>query len=66
MAIRGRLPDGGVSWTIDGEMAFEGTEGTDFEAVYSGYISVTPLHLDMTHHSEIESLRRAFSGLHLD
>ena len=65
MAIRGRLPDGGVSWTIDGEMAFEGKEGTDFEAVYSGHISVTPLHLDMTHHSEIERLQKAFEGLDL-
>lgn len=66
MAIKGTLPDGGVSWTIDGEMAFEGTEGTDFEAVYSGYISVTPLHLDMTHHTEIERLQKAFSDLKLD
>jgi 5'-nucleotidase len=66
MAIKGTLPDGGISWTIDGEMAFEGTEGTDFEAVYSGYISVTPLHLDMTHHTEIERLQKAFSHLKLD
>jgi 5'-nucleotidase len=65
MAIRGRLPDGGVSWTIDGEMAFEGKEGTDFEAVYSGHISVTPLHLDMTHHTEIEGLRKALVALDL-
>ncbi|MBM3331432.1 5'/3'-nucleotidase SurE [candidate division WOR-3 bacterium] len=65
MAIRGRLPDGGVSWTIDGELAFEGTEGTDFEAVYSGYISVTPLHLDMTHHTEIERLQPKFGQLAL-
>jgi 5'-nucleotidase len=66
MAIRGRLPDGGVSWTIDGEMAFEGKEGTDFEAAYSGYISVTPLHLDMTHHTEIERLQKVLSALALD
>jgi 5'-nucleotidase len=66
MAIKGTLPDGGISWTIDGEMAFEGTEGTDFEAAYSGYISVTPLHLDMTHHVEIERLQKPFSNLKLD
>jgi len=66
MAIKGTLPDGGISWTIDGEMAFEGSEGSDFEAVYSGYISVTPLHLDMTHHSEIERLQKAFADLTLD
>jgi 5'-nucleotidase len=63
MAIEGTLPDGGISWTIDGEMAFEDDEGTDFEAVYSGYISVTPLHLDMTHHTEIECLQKAFERL---
>ncbi|MBM3313141.1 5'/3'-nucleotidase SurE [candidate division WOR-3 bacterium] len=65
MAIAGALPDGGISWTIDGEMAFEGGTGTDFEAVYSGYISVTPQHLDMTHHKEIERLHQAFSRLDL-
>jgi len=66
MAIEGTLPDGGISWTIDGEMAFAETEGSDFAAIYSGYISVTPLHLDMTHHTEIERLQRAFSDLKLD
>jgi 5'-nucleotidase len=65
MAIKGTLPDGGISWTIDGELAFEESEGTDFEAVHSGYISVTPLHLDMTHHTEIERLQKAFQGLSL-
>ncbi|MEO0067950.1 MAG: 5'/3'-nucleotidase SurE [candidate division WOR-3 bacterium] len=60
MAIKGVLPDGGVCYTIDGEMGFAQTRGSDFEAVYSGYISVTPLHLDMTHHSEVRRLERAF------
>jgi 5'-nucleotidase len=63
MAIKGTLPDGGVSWTIDGEMSFAEAEGSDFEAVYSGYISVTPLHLDMTHHAEIARLQKAVAGL---
>jgi len=60
MAIKGRLPDGGVCYTIDGEMGFAPTRGSDFEAVYAGYISVTPLYLDMTHHSEMRRLERAF------
>ena len=63
MAIKGTLPDGGISWTIDGEMAFARTSGSDFAAVYSGYISVTPLHLDMTDHSEVERLQKAFERL---
>ena len=36
------------------------TEGkmTDVEAVKKGYISITPIHLDMTSHSDIESLEK--------
>ncbi|MGQ9708301.1 MAG: 5'/3'-nucleotidase SurE [bacterium] len=60
MAIKARLPDGGICYTIDGEMGFASSRGSDFEAVYDGYISVTPLHLDMTHHSEVRRLERAF------
>jgi len=32
-------------------------EGTDFEAVDRGFVSITPLHLDLTHHQSIEGLR---------
>lgn len=65
MAIKESLPDGGVFYTIDGEMDFAHTPGSDFEAVYAGYISVTPLHLDMTHHIEVTRLEQEFrrSGL---
>jgi 5'-nucleotidase len=41
---------GGVQWNAE--------EGTDFEAVRQGYISITPLHLDLTNHRllhEVES-----------
>lgn len=34
---------------------------TDLEAVQDGYVSVTPLHLDMTHHASLETLRARFS-----
>jgi 5'-nucleotidase len=63
MAIKGTLPDGAVSWTIDGELAFDSAPGSDFEAVYAGCVSVTPLHLDMTHHTEIARLQRAIESL---
>ena len=66
MAIRRDLPDGGVSYTIDGEMSFAETSGSDFEAVYSGYVSVTPLQLDMTHHRDLTRLRRAFRDFEVD
>jgi 5'-nucleotidase len=32
-------------------------EGTDFEAVEAGFVSVTPLNLDLTHHDLLEQVR---------
>jgi len=32
-------------------------EGTDFEAIQAGYVSITPLHLDMTDHAAIPRLK---------
>ena len=32
-------------------------EGTDFHAVRNGYVSVTPLHVDLTRHSVLTALR---------
>ncbi|HEY0160254.1 MAG TPA: 5'/3'-nucleotidase SurE [Thermoanaerobaculia bacterium] len=32
-------------------------EGTDFEAIQNGYVSITPLHLDLTHDESIPGLR---------
>jgi 5'-nucleotidase len=34
-------------------------DGTDLQAVADGYISVTPIHMDMTHRASFERLRRA-------
>mgnify|MGYP001085036107 CR=1 FL=1 len=36
--------------------------GTDLEAVADGYIAVTPLQLDLTHHSAIGALADRFAG----
>ncbi len=33
---------------------------TDLAAIADGYVAVTPLHLDMTHHAAIAGLRQAF------
>ena len=33
-------------------------EGTDFEAIQAGYVSITPLHLDMTDHASIPRLKQ--------
>jgi 5'-nucleotidase len=32
-------------------------EGTDFDAVSNGFVSITPLHLDLTHHASIDRLK---------
>jgi 5'-nucleotidase len=41
---------GGVEWRTD--------EGTDFEAVNQGYVSVTPLHLDLTNYGLLSEVER--------
>ncbi len=35
-------------------------EGTDLAAIADGYISVTPVHLDLTHHESMDSFRKMF------
>jgi 5'-nucleotidase len=37
-------------------------QGTDLEAVGSGYVSVTPLHLDLTHHPSLAALAEAYTA----
>ncbi len=44
-------------WIGAGKPTWHPGHGTDFEAVQSGYISVTPLHLDLTHHESIARLK---------
>lgn len=39
-----------VYWIGGGEITWQGESDSDFYAVQEGYISVTPLHLDLTHH----------------
>ena len=45
-------------WIGGGQLIFDKRRGTDFEAVSNGYISVTPLHLDLTHYPSIGPLRK--------
>lgn len=63
MAILSNHPGGEISYMIDGELSWEIEPETDFEAVENGYISITPLHLDMTNYREIASFRKKFSRL---
>ena len=45
-------------WIGAGELGFQDMEGTDFHAVQNGYVSVTPLHLDLTNYAAMERLRQ--------
>jgi 5'-nucleotidase len=63
MAILHNNPSGEVSYVIDGKLGYEIETGTDFEATAHGYISITPLHLDMTNYQEISRFRKRFRNL---
>jgi 5'-nucleotidase len=52
-----------IYWIGGGEPVWEAIPGTDFHEVGDGYISVTPLHLDMTGMDvlhDLEDLRPSF------
>jgi 5'-nucleotidase len=44
-------------WIGGGEPDWEREEGTDFDAIDRNMVSITPLHLDLTHYSSFEQLR---------
>ena len=55
-------PDGGECYRIGGEVpAGIEEEGTDIKALAEGRISITPIHLDLTHHGLLEQFQK--SGL---
>ncbi len=57
-AIERLDPRGRKYYWIGGEPpVWESNEGTDINAVRKGFVSITPLHLDMTHHESIAALR---------
>ncbi len=45
-------------WIGGGQLIFDKKRGTDFEAVSNACISITPLHLDLTHYPSIGQLRK--------
>ncbi|HEX2189953.1 MAG TPA: 5'/3'-nucleotidase SurE, partial [Longimicrobiaceae bacterium] len=50
--MRGKDPMGReYFWIGGGGAEWDAPEGTDFHAVQAGYVSVTPLHLDLTNHA---------------
>ena len=45
-------------WIGGGGVEWNAPEGTDFHAVDAGYVSVTPLHLDLTNHALLADVER--------
>lgn len=51
-------PRGRKYYWIGGEPpTWHEAEGTDFDAVQKGFVSITPLHLDLTHHASIPKFK---------
>ena len=44
-----------ILWIGGGSVEWSGAEDSDFRAVHDGYVSVTPLHLDLTHRDILDS-----------
>ncbi|HEX6158677.1 MAG TPA: 5'/3'-nucleotidase SurE [Thermoanaerobaculia bacterium] len=56
--IERKDPRGRAYYWIGGEPpVWTPAEGTDFQALKSGYVSITPLHLDLTHHESLARLQ---------
>ncbi|MCS6957090.1 MAG: 5'/3'-nucleotidase SurE [Aquificaceae bacterium] len=47
-------------WITAEEFGWHLEEGTDYWAVYHGYVSITPLQLDLTNHKSLEFLKEVF------
>lgn len=45
-------------WIGAGELGFQNLDGSDFHAVHNNYVSVTPLHLDLTNYAAMDRLRQ--------
>jgi 5'-nucleotidase len=43
-----------IYWIGGGEISWSGEPDSDFRAIEDGYVSVTPLHLDLTHYGALE------------
>jgi 5'-nucleotidase len=47
-----------IYWIGGGEFSWSGAQDSDFQAIHDGYISVTPLHLDLTHRDMLDTADR--------
>lgn len=62
--IRQEDPRGRTIWWIGPPgSAQDAGEGTDFHAVQNGYISITPIHVDLTRYQALENVAQWVAGL---
>jgi 5'-nucleotidase len=47
-----------IYWIGGGDITWHGSEDSDFQAIHDGYVSVTPLHLDLTHRDMLADSER--------
>lgn len=47
-----------IYWIGGGEISWQGSSDSDFQAIRDGYVSVTPLHLDLTHKDVLDTAER--------
>ena len=61
--VRSQDPRGRpVYWVGPAGIGQDAGEGTDFHAVAEGYVSVTPLQIDLTRHGMLEDMSNWLSG----
>jgi 5'-nucleotidase len=46
-----------IYWIGGGDISWSGEPDSDFQAIQEGFVSITPLHLDLTHHSLLQDAR---------
>ncbi|WP_084582692.1 5'/3'-nucleotidase SurE [Sphingomonas azotifigens] len=49
-------------WLAMGRMPHQPVPDTDLDAIEAGFVTVTPLHLDLTHRESMDRLRGAYAG----
>jgi 5'-nucleotidase len=52
-----------IYWIGGGEITWSGEPDSDFRAIEDGYVSVTPLHLDLTHYDVLQGAKRWWRDL---
>jgi 5'/3'-nucleotidase len=52
-----------IYWIGGGEISWSGESDSDFRAIEDGYVSVTPLHLDLTHFHVLQGANRWWRDL---